>query len=111
MRSSTIHSSSYVDGSLTILGGVMATKPTRKITTMNKIQYELVALEVEKLYGKIFPPDAPNKEVEDHCEYIAKYIESCGWDTDDYMSEYIRRAAQEYLEPLPKPAIDIRNMN
>lgn len=78
---------------------------------MTKIVYEQVAIEVDKLYGKTFPPGTPNKEVEDHCEYIAKYIESCGWDTDEYMSEYIKRAAQEYLEPLPKLDIDIRSMN
>lgn len=78
---------------------------------MNKVAYELVAIEVDKLYGKTFAPDAPHKEIEEHCEYIAKYIESCGWDTDDYMSEYISRAAKEYLEPLSKPEIDISRMN
>ncbi|HEY5268394.1 MAG TPA: hypothetical protein VII94_04645 [Candidatus Saccharimonadales bacterium] len=79
---------------------------------MPKIMYEIVCLTVDKLYDKTFPPGTPNKEVEDHCEYIAKYIEATGWSIEDYMDEYIRRAALEYLEPLSdKPAFDIRGLN
>lgn len=78
---------------------------------MNKVAYELVTIEVDKLYGKPISPDAPDKEVEDLCEYIDAYITSCGWDIEEYYNEYVNRAAHEYLAPLPQPAIDISKMN
>ena len=56
-----------------------------------KVDYNIMAIEVEKLYAKVFPPDTPEKEIADHCEYIAKYIEACGWSTDDYLYESYTR--------------------
>ena len=51
---------------------------------MSKIAYEIVALEVEKLYSKTFN-DSQEKEIAEHCEFIANFIESCGWDADDFL--------------------------
>ena len=61
-----------------------------------KIVYELVAIEVEKLYAKTFPAGTPNTTIEDHCEYIADYIEACGWSAEGFMHEYMERSIKEY---------------
>jgi len=51
---------------------------------MTKIPFEIVALEVEKLYQKQFNVDQ-EVEIEQHCEFISSFIESCGYDTDDFI--------------------------
>jgi hypothetical protein len=70
---------------------------------MTKVPYEVLALEVDKLYQKQFPsssdPDFALKEIEEHCEYIATFIESCGWNLEEYIQEYIHRGLKEFLPP------------
>jgi hypothetical protein len=65
---------------------------------MIKVAYEIVAAEVDKLYQKEFPPGA-HHAIEDHCEFIATFIESCGWKLEEYMAEYIHRGLKEFLPP------------
>ena len=63
-----------------------------------KIAYEILALEVDKLYSeKISSNDV--KAIDDHLAYIETFIESCGWEVDEYMREYTHRGLKEYLTP------------
>lgn len=63
---------------------------------MIKIPYEMVMIEVEKLYQKEFPDDA-DQEILDHCQYISDYIESCGWKLEDFTEKYIEENLKEFL--------------
>lgn len=63
-----------------------------------KVPYRVLALEVDKLY----PPHYQLKEnetEEEHCEYIAQFIESCGWTVEEYMEKYIREGLEEHFGP------------
>jgi hypothetical protein len=51
-----------------------------------KVPFEILFLEVEKLYQKQFDP-SDTISIEEHCDFIRIFIESCGWTSD----EYIRR--------------------
>ena len=67
---------------------------------MKKTPYEVLALQLDKLYT--FPID-PNDEqaIAEHCEMIARFVEGSGWDLD----EFIREGLKEYLSP------DLSKMN
>ncbi len=57
---------------------------------MNKIAYEILVLEIDKLY----PPHyilKPGQKLDDHLDYIETFIESCGWDVDEFIAEYNHR--------------------
>jgi hypothetical protein len=54
-----------------------------------RIAYPILALQVELLYQKEFPI-GNNKAIEEHCEYIAKFIESCGWTMDQYLERFMQ---------------------
>lgn len=56
---------------------------TNQINHIPKVPFEILFLEVEKLYQKQFPPGA-YKAIEEHCEYISQFIEACGWSIDQY---------------------------
>lgn len=60
----------------------------------NKIPYAILALQVELLYQKKFPENNL-KAIEDHCEYIAQYIESCGYSVAEYMELWMREQNQD----------------
>jgi hypothetical protein len=65
-----------------------------------KVPYEVMALEVDKLY----PPHyvlKPGETIEQHLMDIEGFIESCGWTTEEYLEEYIHRAMDE-LFPNPR---------
>lgn len=66
-----------------------------------KISYEIVATEVDKLYQKDFP-DGAHKAIEEHCEFISVFIESCGWTVEEFVEEYVHRGLEEYLEKNPQ---------
>ena len=56
----------------------------------NKVQYEILAYEVDKMY----PPHyvfKPGETIEQHLLDIETLIESCGWTTEEYLAEYIHR--------------------
>ena len=53
-----------------------------------KIPYEVMALEVERLYAREFPPNS-DRAIEEHCEYIATFIESCGWTVEEYLQRWM----------------------
>ena len=69
-----------------------------------KVQYEILALEVDKLY----PPHyvlKPGETIEEHLLYIEEFIYSCGWTPEEYLEEYIHRGITELLDqtfPDPK---------
>lgn len=56
-----------------------------------KVPYEVMALEVEKLYQKEFP-DTALTQIEEHCEFIATFIESCGWTTEEYLQRWMHES-------------------
>lgn len=51
---------------------------------MRRIPYEVLALQVDRLYNKDFPEDS-TQSIEEHCEFIQTFIQSCGWDLDDFI--------------------------
>lgn len=63
---------------------------------MQKIPYPVLALQVEILYEKKFP-EGNNQAIQDHCEYIAKFIESCGWSVEDYFDRWMKEQDDEPL--------------
>lgn len=66
---------------------------------MIKISYEILAAQVDLLYATQFQ-DTQIKEIEEHCEYIATFIEACGWSIDEYMYEYIHRGLEQFFPNL-----------
>jgi len=68
---------------------------------MSRVSYEILSMNVDKLYQKKFPPNSDDA-VAEHCEYIATFIESCGWTTDQYMQEYTQRSLEEYFPDVSK---------
>jgi hypothetical protein len=51
--------------------------------SMVKIPYFQLSVEVDKLYNYSLTDD---KVIEEHCEFIRQFIESCGWEVEDYIS-------------------------
>jgi hypothetical protein len=49
-----------------------------------KLPYEYVALHVDRLYEKKFE-DHEDDAIHKHCEFIAEFIRSCGWDEDSFI--------------------------
>jgi hypothetical protein len=52
-----------------------------------KIPYEILAVEVERLYSIEFP-DGADKQIEEHCEKIAALITGAGWDEEEYINRW-----------------------
>lgn len=65
---------------------------------MNKVPYEVLALEVDKLYQKEFI-HGDHASIDEHLKFIETFIESCGWEVEEYMAEYIHRGLKAYLPP------------
>jgi hypothetical protein len=65
-----------------------------------KTNYYLLAIEVDKLYGKQFPKDSPDSIIEEHLKLIESFIVSCGWTTEEYTSHYINESVKD-LNPNP----------
>lgn len=51
---------------------------------MKKIPFEQVSLQVEILWKKEFLPN-DIIGINEHCDFIRSFIESCGWSIDDYI--------------------------
>jgi hypothetical protein len=51
---------------------------------MTKIAYEILAVEVDKLYLKELPLEDISG-INEHIEFIKNFIEACGWSTDEYI--------------------------
>lgn len=58
---------------------------------MARVQYEVLALEVDKLYPPYYTLK-PGETPEDRCEFIAEFIQACGWTEEEYIDEYNHRA-------------------
>lgn len=51
---------------------------------MKRLPYAMVAIEMEKLWSvQIDPSDIDS--VNNHCDLLRGFVESCGWDVDDYI--------------------------
>ena len=72
-------------------------------TMTTRIPYEVMALEVEKLYQKDFPPHDP--AITAHCEFIAEFIRSCGWTEEEYWERWCRE--EDKVRPI-LPERDLR---
>ncbi len=49
-----------------------------------KVPFNQLYIEVEKLYAKPF--ESTNiSGINEHCDFIRSFIESCGWDVDSYI--------------------------
>jgi len=51
---------------------------------MNKLPYEYVSREVDKLYKKEFDP-SETEAINKHCEFIADFIRACGWTEEEFI--------------------------
>lgn len=69
-----------------------------------KVSYEIMALEVEKLYSKEFPPH--DAAITKHCELIAEFIRACGYSEEEYWERWVKENPIEGID-----AHDISNMN
>jgi len=65
-----------------------------------KTPYKLLALQLDELYSFLIDPK-DNRAIEEHCEMIARFVESSGWELD----EFIRESLKELLPP------DLNKMN
>lgn len=63
-----------------------------------KVSYEILTAEVDKLYQKQIPI-GNNQAIEQHCEFIASFIESCGWTVEEYFEEFFNRNLKEFFPP------------
>jgi hypothetical protein len=57
--------------------------------TTNKIPYEILAVQVEKLFEKELPDN--DDEIDAHCRYIDSFITSCGWDVNEYFERWMQQ--------------------
>lgn len=60
-----------------------------------KVQFELVVLEVEKMYAeKVYHGDGSHfteseiAAIEDQCLKIDNFIESCGWSVENFLDKW-----------------------
>lgn len=51
---------------------------------MNKLPYEYVSREVDKLYEKEFDP-SDTETINKHCEFIVDFIRACGWTEEEFI--------------------------
>ena len=53
---------------------------------MLKIQFEIVFLEVERMrvHSMNLKSDL---EIENHCKFVANYIQCCGWEENEFWEE------------------------
>lgn len=49
-----------------------------------KVPFNQLYMEVEKLYNKEFQP-SEIQSINEHCDFIRSFIESCGWDVESYI--------------------------
>lgn len=54
---------------------------------MSKIAYEVVAVEVDKMYPPHYVLKA-DETVDDHLVFVETFIKSCGWDVEEFMEEF-----------------------
>jgi hypothetical protein len=50
---------------------------------MKRVAYETVSLQVDKLYDFSITNE---REIEERCDLIREFIESCGWSTDEFFT-------------------------
>ena len=62
---------------------------------VNKMQFELLEHQIGQLLEVDFC-DTDNRSIQNHCKYIAEYIESCGWTEEDYHREFVKRGLAEF---------------
>lgn len=63
---------------------------------MNKVAYEVLAVAVDKLYQKdLLPTDL--KGIAEHSEYIATFVEACGWTAEEFLDEYVHQGLMDLL--------------
>lgn len=53
-----------------------------------RVPYPILALEIEKLYLKEFPPNS-DAAIEEHCVLIDEFICACGWSAEDYLQQFL----------------------
>jgi hypothetical protein len=51
---------------------------------MQRIKYDQLYIQVDSLFQKEFDPN-DTKGINEHCDYIRTFIESCGWDVDSFI--------------------------
>jgi len=51
---------------------------------MTRISYEQLYMQVDSLFQKEFDP-TDTKGINEHCDYIRDFIESCGWDVSSFI--------------------------
>lgn len=64
---------------------------------MNKMPWEYVSREIDKLYEKEFSPE-DTTSIEEHCISIVEFLYACGWTEEEYFDAY-SGAAEKYRNP------------
>lgn len=67
-----------------------STHPLRSDVRSMKVQFEIVALEVEKMYSKEIH-ESNLIAIQEQTELIQEFIESCGYDVDTFFLRWFRR--------------------
>lgn len=70
---------------------------------MKKIDYNILAPVIDKLYEKRFPDGTPEKDIADYCEAIAQTIENAGWVLEEWTHEFLTRGLPELNPPTIDP--------
>lgn len=65
-----------------------------------KVPFEVLLVEVEKMYPPYYQLK-PGETLDQHLMDIETLIESCGWTTEEFLSEDIHRMVEKYF-PDPK---------
>lgn len=50
-----------------------------------KIPYEIVSLEVNKMFLKD-PEKMSQKEITENCNKISSFLDACGWDEEEFIN-------------------------
>jgi len=51
---------------------------------MKRIPFEIVEIQLNKMINDGFSLKE-EKDINNHCEYMTQFVESCGWSIEDYI--------------------------
>lgn len=61
-----------------------------------KMNYHILAFEVDKLYMQKID-ETKIKNIEEHSEFIAQFIESAGWKLEEFIDRYVHEGIKDLL--------------
>lgn len=64
----------------------------------NRIAYEIVAVEAEKLFNKVVSARNQEEVFQKYKDYT-DYLEACGWSVSEFDAEMLKRINQDWEPP------------